>query len=996
MTVLPDKQGFQLLFRLSGLLLIVSGFAGLMGWILEIPFLVRFNPDWKPMVPATAFCFALSGFLFIGRFKFSTPSQRRFAGTDILLIVLFLVAGARGLEILLGTPALDVFSTGVWGWFYRNHGQMSNLTTLAFLIFGTAVALIRWAPARFGLNFGRLVAALLLILGVSAVLGYGVQLPYLFEGPFLDAGVIWLSLPTSIGILFLGLGLLSGTNPGQSQEHPSEVAGYRVGRIYRATIFVVVLISLSIGLLGVNFLENATLNQSRINMMQALDAKQSYLFGQLEDYVQRAQLASSDPALMSEVAAQIENIRHRISGKVKGEISSRLLQHGFTGVALDVGPHHLLIAGAMLHDTKWRLPLKWGDKGGEHISLLWNQGYFLSVRIPMDMGDDGVAKAYLVIEEAMPHVGRMIQDANHWGKSGTLPMCGRLDETRLLCFPQREQEGMYIIPDDYDGQPIAMALALSGERGAAVMVDYRGRHVLAAYSPVGDTGLALVLKMNLSEVYAPVRNELSLLIPLILLFVLLGPGLVYLRVRPLLQALSRSHDEEMAARSRFEAAMESSPDSFSLHEAVRDEKGHVIDFVQTYANKNAHAQEVLLGNLNASGCDVEPFSERTVLVETCRSVFATGENVVSECSWLDAENQRRWYIRQIVAMPTGVAVTFRDVTEEKRLFQALEYSNKLRTAIVEGAAYALISTDEAGTILSFNQAAERMLMFKAEELVGRATPAVFHDDQEIRERAESLSLELGRPIEPGFDVFVAKAKTQAHEDREWTYLRKDGFRFPVRLSVTALRGEDDAINGYLGIAYDISEQKRAEAIIKHAALHDALTGLPNRVLLEDRVNTAIEQQRRNGTPFVLAMMDVDHFKQINDTKGHHVGDLVLKEFVARVLSCLRLTDTLARMGGDEFVLLLPDTNPDGGELVITRIKASLSAPIDAAGREVHVSSSMGISVCPANGMTMDELLGCADEALYWVKEHGRKGYRFYEGDAGQGTARNSGLEREPT
>ena len=981
MTVLPDKQGFQFLFRLSGLLLIVSGFAGLVGGILEIPFLVQFNSDWKPMVPATAFCFTLSGFLFIGRFKFSAPSQRRFAGADILLVVLLLVAGARGLEIVLGTPAFDVFSTRVWVWFYKNHGQMSNLTTLAFLIFGAAVISIRWAPARFGFVLGRLVATLLLALGISAVLGYGVQLTYLYEGPLLDAGVIWLSLPTSVGLLFLGLGLLSATSPGQSPEQIPEVAEYRVGKIYRATIFVVVLISLSIGLLGINFLENATLNQSRLNMIQALDAKQSYLFGQLEDYVQRAQLASSDPALVSEVAAQIENIRHKIPGRIKSEISSRLLQHGFTGVALEVGSRHLLIAGAVLQATPWRLPLKWSDQGGERISLLWNQGYFLSVRIPMAVGDDGVAKGYLVIEEAMPHVGRMIKDANNWGQSGTLPMCGRLDDTRLLCFPQREQEGMYIVPDSFNGQPIPMAHALAGERGAAVMIDYRGRHVLAAYSPVGDTGLALVLKMNLSEVYAPVRNELSMLIPLILLFTLLGPGLVYLRVRPLLQALSRSHNEEMVARSRFEAAMESSPDSFSLYEAVRDEKGNVIDFVQTYANRNAHAQAVLLGNLNASGCDIAPLSERAVLVETCRTVFSSGKSVVGECSLLDAENQRRWYTRQIVAMPTGVAVTFRDVTEEKRLFQALEYSNKLRTAIVEGAAYAIISADEEGIIRSFNQAAERMLMFKAEELVGRATPAVFHDEQEIRERAESLSQELGRPIAPGFEVFVAKAKTQAHEDREWTYIRKDGSRFPVRLSVTALRGEDDAINGYLGIAYDISEQKRAEAIIKHAALHDALTGLPNRVLLEDRVNTAIEQQRRNGTPFVLAMMDVDHFKQINDTMGHHVGDLVLKEFVTRVLSCLRLTDTLARMGGDEFVLLLPDTNTDGAELVIARIKDSFSVPIDAAGQEIQISSSMGISACPANGMTMSELLRCADEALYWVKEHGRNGYRFYMGDA---------------
>ena len=178
-------------------------------------------------------------------------------------------------------------------------------------------------------------------------------------------------------------------------------------------------------------------------------------------------------------------------------------------------------------------------------------------------------------------------------------------------------------------------------------------------------------------------------------------------------------------------------------------------------------------------------------------------------------------------------------------------------------------------------------------------------------RAESLSHELGHPVAPGFEVFVAKARMNLQEEREWTYVRKDGSRFPVRLSVTALRDENDDLQGFLGIAYDISEQKRAEEYIRHISLHDVLTGLPNRALLDDRVTVAIEQQHRNNTPFVLAMMDIDRFKHINDSMGHHIGDQLLKAFVERVKSCLRPTDTLARMGGDEFVLLLPESDEVG-------------------------------------------------------------------------------------
>ena len=243
---------------------------------------------------------------------------------------------------------------------------------------------------------------------------------------------------------------------------------------------------------------------------------------------------------------------------------------------------------------------------------------------------------------------------------------------------------------------------------------------------------------------------------------------------------------------------------------------------------------------------LELFPEQEGLFAKYRIVALSQQPLVEEFS-LATPHGTKWFMRQAVAMPGGVAVTFLDITREKDLVKELEYSNRLRTAIVESAAYSIISTDINGTILSFNQAAERMLWYRADELVGKATPVIFHDAEEIRNRAESLSHELGYTVAPGFEVFVAKARANFQEEHEWTYVRKDGSRFPVRLSVTVLLDENDTLQGYLGIAYDISEQKRIEEYIRHIALHDALTGLPNRVLLEDRVMVAIEQQRRKNT-----------------------------------------------------------------------------------------------------------------------------------------------------
>jgi diguanylate cyclase (GGDEF)-like protein len=482
-----------------------------------------------------------------------------------------------------------------------------------------------------------------------------------------------------------------------------------------------------------------------------------------------------------------------------------------------------------------------------------------------------------------------------------------------------------------------------------------------------------------------------------MMLVTVGWWLMRLRVRPLITGISTAYAAESRAMARFDAAMQSSPDGFVIAENIKNEEGDIVDFRCVYLNRHAELiashyfgkQGNLLGN-----SFFQVFPNQRDVFEKFKTVALTKKILVDELSVFSHEGVSIWFQRQTVPMANGIAVTYRDITQQKNLVQQLEYSNKLRTAIVEGAAYSIISTDVEGTILTFNQAAERMLWYRADELVGKATPGVFHDAEEVKSRAISLSQELGYTVAPGFDVFVAKAKIHFQEGREWTYVRKDGSRFPVKLSVSALRDAQGQLEGFLGIAYDISEQKRSEEYIRHIALHDVLTGLPNRALLDDRVKVAIEQQRRNNIPFALAMMDIDRFKYINDTMGHHIGDRVLKEFVQRVKSCLRPTDTLARMGGDEFVLLLAESEEMGAKIVMERIRNTLSSPINVGLQEVHITSSIGISICPRDGHDMNELLRRADVAMYWVKEHGRNGYKIFLAEMDSGAVDRLGLERE--
>lgn len=319
-------------------------------------------------------------------------------------------------------------------------------------------------------------------------------------------------------------------------------------------------------------------------------------------------------------------------------------------------------------------------------------------------------------------------------------------------------------------------------------------------------------------------------------------------------------------------------------------------------------------------------------------------------------------------------------------------SNALRSAILDSAPYSVIAMDTEGVIHTFNKAAERMLWYSADEIIGK-TPKEFHDIHEVAAHAKTLSQELGYTVPVGMPTFFAKPNIQCPDDNEWTYIRKNGSRFPVRLVVAAIK-EDKKITGYLGIAYDISEEKRAREYIKHIALHDALTGLPNRSLLGDRVHMGIEHHRRNNLQFALGMIDLDHFKRINDEMGHHIGDKLLQQFVLRLKSCIRPTDTLARMGGDEFVLLLPEVDAMEVVAIANRIFSALKTPINVTAKALHINASIGFSFYPEHGQSMTDLLRCADQAMYMVKKQGRNGYKIYEHDMDTKIVHRANMEQE--
>jgi diguanylate cyclase (GGDEF)-like protein/PAS domain S-box-containing protein len=308
---------------------------------------------------------------------------------------------------------------------------------------------------------------------------------------------------------------------------------------------------------------------------------------------------------------------------------------------------------------------------------------------------------------------------------------------------------------------------------------------------------------------------------------------------------------------------------------------------------------------------------------------------------------------------------------------AAQEAGAFNEAILANAPFCVIVTDDHGRLRSINPAGERMLGYGPGELIGCDSVPQLHLDSELRPLAARLSREKGRELSvtQALGVLARRGECSA---LECSYVRKDGTPVPVVLALTPLARPGGATAGYVGIAYDITERKRNESYIRHMAHHDELTGLPNRSLLQERAAAAIEAaQRRHGRVAVM-LIDLDRFKQINDSLGHHAGDVVLCAVAARLKHCLRSGDTVARMGGDEFVILLPDV--DGtrqAERVADKLLRAMVEPVQAGPHRLAVTPSIGIACWPDDGEDLSTLLRNADTAMYACKNNGRNHYTLY-------------------
>ncbi|MEO6816633.1 MAG: EAL domain-containing protein [Edaphobacter sp.] len=449
--------------------------------------------------------------------------------------------------------------------------------------------------------------------------------------------------------------------------------------------------------------------------------------------------------------------------------------------------------------------------------------------------------------------------------------------------------------------------------------------------------------------------------------------------------LWREHDREIRRRatedaeSKFLAAAETSMDAFVIFGAVRDQSGEVIDLRFQYVNANFErmmgaSRSELLGQLRST---VTSVPNQSGLFERLCTVVTTGEPMSEEFLIVDPAIKATWLRLQVTKLGDGIAMTCCDISGIKAAQERYKHLLEFTDSVFQNAPFSIVATDMEGVITAMNVAAEKLSGYGREELVGKAPLTILHDEAELLAKSGKSDAEMVLDSDR-FLLLTATASAGELEEQEWTMVRRDGSQIPISLAMRVVRSDAGEATGFVGIAVDITERQQMLDYVTHLATHDQLTGLMGRALLRDKTVEAVERARRYGTKVAVFMLDLDHFKRINDSLGHTSGDQILVEAANRLRRSVRSTDIVARAGGDEFVVVMPDiTSLADVDQCAANLVLKLSPEISVDEHLVKVTTSIGVCIYPDFASDVKHLFKRADAAMYAAKENGRNQHQIF-------------------
>ena len=1084
-------------------------------------------------------------------------------------------------------------------------GRMAPNTALGFTLLSLGL-LIDGSSGSSQPRYRQLLYAIglgVVAIGLTGLLSLMIRPELLFGW---QRNVVRMAPYTGVGMLTLGLGFSSVWQSALTHADHPNAHGHRITRMAAMSLTVVALIT---GSVGFSMQLDSITRDAATHLSRTLNDRRLVLEEALASAKQKVELTSTNPA----VAAELRELSHNRSSatvhKALASVAQSLLPEGFSFVGIEQAYDLHASAGQAMGQPEVEIALQ----GGGQSSLAWLNGSYV-VRHKTAILDEHGVTGYLITEQPLKVLPLLNAEVSTWGDSFDMAMCTSKGAD-IHCFPQRQRRTGFTSPKIINGQPLPMVLALNGQSGITTRGDFRQHQVMAAYTPLGKTGLGMVLKVDTQELYAPARKHLLLALPLIALITFVGVWAMRMRLRPVVQELLITRQAAKENEARFVAAMESSLDAFYILKAERNAHGDICDFRFTYVTARG-ASLVSLRPDQIEGqllCELLPINRTGGFFDKYKIVVETGEALSEEFAIEQPGVVATWISHQIVKFGGDcIAITSRDISAKKQAEEAVAASEERLRLITDSvpAMIAYLNTDQrylfvnrggaelygmpienivGKTVLEVVGPANYALMSPHIDTVAAGYPVTFerqvtrldgvrhvltsyfpqyddhghvtnvcvlaHDitarkqmeaalatseerlkavtdnmpalisyiDRDNRFRFANLAYKewldvepsslIGRSLldvygEPVFgkiqpylarafageplhyerDMVCANGVRQVHvsmtphckasgevvglyvmatditplkeaerrsarsEERltlalegshlalfDWDVSARQVYhsahwsmmlggpavesttslealaqlvhpddRLAVQTKISeAIKGitpfysaehrvrtqsgewlwiwsrgrvvERDAEGWALrlsGTNADITEQKCLEAKLQRMAEIDNLTGLPNRALFNDRLQHAMTRARRHGSGMALMLLDIDYFKQINDTLGHDAGDAVLQEFASRMRAAVRATDTVARLGGDEFTIILEELHTAAeAELVATKAVAAMTDAFTHAGHLLRVSTSIGVAYADDTSEDALALIKRADRALYAAKAAGRNGYR---------------------
>ena len=801
---------------LLGVGLLLLGVALMTSWLAGTPSLLALAGGGQTLFNG-AVCFALTGAALAIEALLRDEALRR--ARTVIAAALALLAGLIFIEhvfdVELGIDLPDLHRAAQPD--SAHPGRVSAPTALAFLLVATALI---WMHRVRGTARGLVVQGCTIavfLIGFVGSSGRAVGLPLMYP----ESAFAGMALMTAIGLIFTSLALWFAWSP-MPWYRARSLTGSEEQRINLAGSAVLALIVCVSVLAGFAIMARQLESAARIGLLESLKSQVQLFRITIDHRLTSATTLATRPYVADQLARLSVDPNDALPFSILRTEAESVLQLGFSAVSF-FGLHGepAGAAGSPVEQPTLVLPVQ----GAQRAALMWDDEFVLYTRVTVEAGNLPIG--VMVAEQRLTALTAALRAADDFARSAEIAVCKRV-AADVECVRQAPEPLVFRMP--YSGS-LPVAHAFGGSIGVVVRRDERGHLAMIAHAPVGKTGLAMTLKLNTVELYAPLRRQMYFAFVLMAAMIALGAWLLRKRIAPLVRRLARSEE-------RLALALEGS--------------------------------RLALWDLDS----------RTGRV------------------WLDSQWARM--------LESGSSPTQMDSQQLMRL----------------------VHPDDVAPL---NQ-------HLAEVLQGKAA----HYDVEHRVKKPS---------------------------GEWLWIHSRG--------KVVERDADGRAVRLAGINVDIDLRKQLELRLAHQAGHDALTGLPNRNLFQDRMARAIARSRRHRTLMAVMYLDIDKFKGINDTYGHDVGDALIRGFARRLVECIRNTDTAARLGGDEFAVILEELDDSAvGQRVADKIVRAMREEFVLNERTLSVSTSVGVSFYGGvEEIEAEALVKQADRALYEAKAAGRNTYR---------------------